>query len=385
MGFFKRLLGPSTPNPPPPPRLDTQGRPSWMRPGVSLQVTLYEGTEDLGVVGESNYQDVLWGLVGSPRGTRVHHDIHAILVPEDDNPYDGDAISIWISGLKVGYLSREDARRYRPGLVALMRKAGQPIALAGVVAGGGMDTDGPRMLGVFLSHDPVDFGLPGRTRSERTLRTGLSMAVATDEADDSYDLSWADGLPDDPVRRIPRLRALLANDPDAIDRHYIFNMLEADLYACRDAFPSALTDYDETSERHHAEIVGSIRAALLVKFGAVPLLETYRQAAIRHQKAHDWPTALLWAERGIEVYGAEAARPDAVDDLTQRAQHCRAKLAGTSTRPRIPRAPQPRQPTIEELLCSSCGRTWQRPVVRGRKPTRCPDCAPADPVASSDL
>jgi hypothetical protein len=71
-------------------------------------------------------------------------------------------------GLKVGYLSREDARRYRHGLQALEQKHGKPIALAGVIAGGGMRADGPGRLGVFLEHDPADFGLrpmqmsPGR-------------------------------------------------------------------------------------------------------------------------------------------------------------------------------------------------------------------------------
>jgi hypothetical protein len=41
---------------------------------------------------------------------------------------------VWIQGLKVGYLSREDAQRYRPGLLTLVQQHGKPIALAGVIA-----------------------------------------------------------------------------------------------------------------------------------------------------------------------------------------------------------------------------------------------------------
>jgi hypothetical protein len=48
------------------------------------------------------------------------------------------AVSVWVQGLKVGYLSRDDARRYRPGLLALEEGHGKPIALAGAIVGGGM-------------------------------------------------------------------------------------------------------------------------------------------------------------------------------------------------------------------------------------------------------
>ncbi len=89
----------------------------------------------------------------------VREEIFAVLVAEPDNPYDCNAISVWIDGLKAGYLSREDARRYRPGLLALEQKHGKPVALPGVIAGGGIRPDGPGRLGVFLRHDPADFGL----------------------------------------------------------------------------------------------------------------------------------------------------------------------------------------------------------------------------------
>ena len=133
-------------------------RPVGMRDGA--EIALFGGGDDLEVVGESYYQENLWRLVG-PRwpDDRVRHPVYAVLVAEDDNPHDANAVAVWVQGLKVGHLSRADARRYRPGLLGLQRRHGEPVALNGVIAGGGIRGDGPGRLGVFLRHDPADFGL----------------------------------------------------------------------------------------------------------------------------------------------------------------------------------------------------------------------------------
>jgi hypothetical protein len=103
------------------------------------EITLLGGSDDLEVVAESYYQENLWRLVG-PRwpGDRVRHPVYAVLFAEDDNPRDANAVAVWVQGLKVGHLSRANARRYRPGLLSLQRHYGQPIALNGVIAGGGI-------------------------------------------------------------------------------------------------------------------------------------------------------------------------------------------------------------------------------------------------------
>ncbi len=133
-------------------------RPAWMRDGA--ETALFDGSDDLEVVGESYYQENLWRLVG-PRwpDDRVRHHVCAVLVAEEDDPHDANAVAVWVQGLKVGHLSRANARRYRPGLLSLQRRYGQPVALNGAIAGGGIREDGPGRLGVFLRHDPADFGL----------------------------------------------------------------------------------------------------------------------------------------------------------------------------------------------------------------------------------
>jgi hypothetical protein len=268
MGFLRRLL--RSGEQPPDRRQVTSPdqRPAWMHDGMEVQ--LCEGHVDLDVVGEASYQDNLWRVVGGRRSPtdRVRVDVHAVLVAEPDNPYDANAVSVWVQGLKVGYLSRDDARRYRPGLLALENEHRRPVALAGAIVGGGMRADGLGRLGVFLRHDPADFGLrpmPPPAPPEARMRTGLSDALATDGADDAYDLGWLRDLPADDLRAIRMLRQLLQREADAIDRHFMHAHLEALLYSSREVFASALDEYDQACRHHDAEM-GSIRAAFVAKW-----------------------------------------------------------------------------------------------------------------------
>jgi hypothetical protein len=152
-------------------------RPAWMRDGA--KAVLLDGHEDLSVVGESSYQDNLWRLAPArPGGERVHTDVTAVLVAEEGDPHDSNAIAVWINGLKTGHLSREDAARYRPGLLALQQVHGMPVALSGFIAGGGMRDDGPGRLGVFLRHDPADFGLPPRPGADALRHTVFGLSAA---------------------------------------------------------------------------------------------------------------------------------------------------------------------------------------------------------------
>jgi HIRAN domain len=194
---------------------------AWLRDYVVLP-----GHHDLDVVGESHYQEDLWraanGQIGSAE--RVRADVTAVLAAEDDNPYDDNAVSVWVHGRKVGYLPADIARRYRPGLLNAQAAAGKSVALPGVIVGGGLDdAGGQRMLGIFLRHDPVDFGLrrPHLVITfDASMRTALCDAMATDEDDDSYDLGWRDRLPGDDIKAIPALRQLLANETEPISRHF---------------------------------------------------------------------------------------------------------------------------------------------------------------------
>lgn len=76
-------------------RGDERGAQIW----DGVEIALLAGSEDPEVVGESYYQENLWRLVG-PRwpGDRVRHPVYAVLVAEDDNPHDANAVAVGCRG-----------------------------------------------------------------------------------------------------------------------------------------------------------------------------------------------------------------------------------------------------------------------------------------------
>lgn len=345
---------------------------------TSATAVLFGGNETLEVVGESYRQEELWRIVGGLRADYVRFDVHAVLVPDPANPHDPNAIEVRIDGTLVGYLSRQDAAHYRPGVLRVMKEnRGQFVALHGVICGGGPREDARiGFLGVFLDHDPADFGLSRHHVSVGHLRTGLSEAIATDLEDDSYDLSWLNFLSVDDETAAGQLRVLLKDEDEPIDRHYMLCELEHRLYRLRES-TSALDGFDEACEQHHAEME-TIRPALLEKFGVVPVIELYRQAAIRCQKAKAWESVRAWAERGLSMYGEQCARPEVVEDLRKRLAYADAKLAARerplTRKPAGTAVAVSPEAVLEELLCTSCGHKFTRTRVRGRKPKLCPAC-----------
>jgi HIRAN domain len=153
MGFLDRVLG-------------RTARPTAAneRPDIT-GTTVLAGRETLEVVGESHYQDDLWHLAGGFSVDRVRCAVTAVLVPEPENEHDSNAVMVLVEGCLVGYLSREDAGTYLPGLERLRAAHQSPIALRGQIVGGGPREDGLGMLGVFLDHNPADFrSAPRRAR-----------------------------------------------------------------------------------------------------------------------------------------------------------------------------------------------------------------------------
>jgi hypothetical protein len=339
--------------------------------------TIRRGDETLEVVGESFYQDTLWRLAGRPRGSTVRKAIVAVLEPEPTNPRDPNAIQVLIDDMPVGYLSREDARAYRPGLLRLMQmcKTGC-VGLHGEIAGGGTRADGPGFLGVFLDHDPSDFGVRHHfVAMEGAVRTGYSQARMTDLDDDSYDLSWGDTLSDDDWMAAGQIERLLLNERDPIDRHFMFAQLSKCLYRCRESHPDALDRFDAVCIQHDSEME-VLRPVLVAKFGAVPMIEMYRQAAIRCQKSKNWEQMRWWAERGITVYGERAARPEDALDLQKRVAYATAKFEA-ARKPDVRSRSNPEVAGtggVETLTCTVCGKAFERVRARGRKPQRCPEC-----------
>lgn len=105
----------------------------------------------ISVVGESFYQDDLRRLAGD-HGTRsANVKVTALIKPDDDNPHDDKAVSIWIRGLQVGHLSRDEARSFRRRL-SQKGLAKQTTACSATIMGGRVMDDGKRASYGVLVH-----------------------------------------------------------------------------------------------------------------------------------------------------------------------------------------------------------------------------------------
>ena len=99
-----------------------------------------EGDDLVRVVGTSHYQDALLELSGRQADEEIRVQKVAVFVPEPDNPHDPNAIAIKIEDRLVGYLSRDENRRW------LDVVSGHAVGAEAMIAGRG----GTHGLGVFL-------------------------------------------------------------------------------------------------------------------------------------------------------------------------------------------------------------------------------------------
>ncbi len=252
---------------------------------------------DFEIVGESSYQDALRRVRASAsrkdsRGCAV---ATVVLRREPSNRHDANAIEvIHPDHGRIGHVSRDEAERLGPYFEGL-RKAGLDGAACDAVLVGG--DRGRPSIGAFLSFRPIN----------------------------EDDTLWGDQLSGDATLDLPLVRRRLSAETNPIDRHYLFLDLERLLYRSRDDFTSALDDFDATCREHDAEMDG-IRQAFVAKSGFLPELITYRQAAIRHQKAGDLEQVIRWTERGIDLYGDLALKPEWLQDLVKRRDDATAKI-----------------------------------------------------------
>lgn len=114
------------------------------------------GDYDFEVVGESHYQGALQSLAGDHGNRSPDKECQAVIIPEDNNRYDKNAIRIDIDGRTIGYLSRDDAPRFRRRLGA--KKIGiQPTRCNAMIVGGYLKKSGERTsYGVRLDIKPFD-------------------------------------------------------------------------------------------------------------------------------------------------------------------------------------------------------------------------------------
>lgn len=116
-----------------------------------------EGDVLIRVVGTSHYQDALLELSGRAADEEIRVEKIAIFVPEPDNPHDPNAIAVRIDGRLVGYLSRDENRRW------LDVVTGNEVGCEAMIAG----KAGTTGLGVFLR-----LPTPTEARAQIGIRSG---------------------------------------------------------------------------------------------------------------------------------------------------------------------------------------------------------------------
>jgi hypothetical protein len=95
------------------------------------------------IVGESSHRDHIRGL----RRRYGEGDFDIVLVPEPQNPYDGNAVEIYVDGAPVGHLSRETAPAWQPMVTAANA---QGFIVTGTGSIWGASSEKPN-LGVFAA------------------------------------------------------------------------------------------------------------------------------------------------------------------------------------------------------------------------------------------
>lgn len=107
------------------------------------------------VVGELQYQHAIEVAAGGRTEDGCNTLVDAILILDDSNPHDNQAVQVRIDGRVVGYLSRENARNYRRELGAIGHPTITARCQAKIVGGWDRGPDDRGYFGVKLDLPPA--------------------------------------------------------------------------------------------------------------------------------------------------------------------------------------------------------------------------------------
>ena len=106
------------------------------QPTVDVRDVLVPGGDILEVVGTASHQEGLAIVAGGGADSVGDVEKWAHLIPEPDNPWDRNAVAVYIDGRKVGYLPRESAGAYAALLGQLWAGSRSRAVCRAVISGG---------------------------------------------------------------------------------------------------------------------------------------------------------------------------------------------------------------------------------------------------------
>ena len=241
------------------------------------------------VVGESHYQDA---LAATARICRPGEDerpmFRAYLVAEPENAYDRDAIAVYGDHGKLGYLSREDAQRYKATMTALSAQGHRGATCAAFLNGGERN---PPNYGVVLK-------LAHPERCEQHL--GIASPSAPRRTSEASSSPMTGGSDAGTLR----------------GKHYTDYAEEVRVLR--------RYDHDDTAEALLLELLDVIEAEAAVKgWGVAPWY--YEQLAIIYRKRKDYDAEVKTLERFASVPHAPGASPPKLLERLEKARALAAK------------------------------------------------------------
>lgn len=131
------------------------GSPKKKIPSRNVYEIQCESDPSFPIRGTSHYQQALKKIAGRRLPKGVYKPAVAYIKYENDNPYDNQAVAVYLCGskmlTKVGYFSRGTARKYREGLQRAGKEGANVRCLAVVVGGSTGEVYGePGLFGVRL-------------------------------------------------------------------------------------------------------------------------------------------------------------------------------------------------------------------------------------------
>ncbi len=108
------------------------------------------------VKGEATYQKALERIAGPKTAEGGAPDVVAYLEPDPSNPYDSNAVKVFVTGLLVGYINRDDAEWVQKTCLDIQcEEGGKLVAMKGQLVGGWDRGGGDEgSWGIWLWYDP---------------------------------------------------------------------------------------------------------------------------------------------------------------------------------------------------------------------------------------
>lgn len=118
-----------------------------------LEAGFLIGDQQVDVVEEADYQEVLERLAGGRSHTGAMKPVVALLTREPDHPHDKNAVRVDVDGETVGYIEKWNAKSIQPLLLKL-QSARRPAWVRGTIVGGWEDDSGDDAFRIRLDGLP---------------------------------------------------------------------------------------------------------------------------------------------------------------------------------------------------------------------------------------